>query len=105
VIRVGDLLAGIIQDVRAGTDPGRIGARFHRTIRSAAVQACGQLREEHGIRSVVFSGGVWQNGLLLELTASALREAGFAVYTHQRVPANDGGLALGQAVVAAAKEA
>ncbi len=62
------------------------------------------MRAARGIREVVLSGGVWQNALLLALAMDALQEAGFEVYTHRRVPANDGGLALGQVLVAAAKE-
>jgi hydrogenase maturation protein HypF len=103
-IRVRDLLAAVIRDVRAGDPPGVIGARFHNAVRSIALQSAERVRLDRGINEVVLSGGVWQNALLLELTADALREAGFAVYTHRRVPANDGGLALGQAVVAANTE-
>jgi hydrogenase maturation protein HypF len=104
-IRVGELLSAAIEDVRTGLPAGRVGARFHRTLRSIAVDACKAVHADRGIRAVVLSGGVWQNSLLLELTAGSLREGGFEVYTHRRVPPNDGGLALGQVVVAAAKEA
>jgi hydrogenase maturation protein HypF len=104
-IRIGELLAAVIRDARKGEDAGRIGARFHNTVRSMAVRAAQTVRGARGIRGVVLSGGVWQNALLMEKTAGALQKAGFAVYTHRRVPANDGGLALGQAVIAAAKEA
>jgi hydrogenase maturation protein HypF len=104
-IGVGGLLSAAVDDVRAGLPAARIGARFHRTVRSIAVDACRAVRAERGLDSVVLSGGVWQNELLLGLAAESLHEAGFAVYTHRRVPPNDGGLALGQAVVAAAKEA
>jgi hydrogenase maturation protein HypF len=104
-IRVRDLLAAVIRDVRAGEPSGCIGARFHNTVCSIAVKSAQAVRASRGIREVVLSGGVWQNALLLERTADALQEAGFEVYTHRRVPANDGGLALGQAAVAAAMEA
>jgi hydrogenase maturation protein HypF len=103
-IRVRDLLAAVIRDVRAGVGADCIGARFHHTVRSIAMQSAQAVRASRGIRTVVLSGGVWQNGLLLELATGSLREAGFEVYTHRRVPANDGGLALGQAAVAAAME-
>jgi hydrogenase maturation protein HypF len=56
--------------------------------------------ERSGVRSVVMSGGVFQNGYLVERAAAVLEARGFSVYTHQRVPANDGGIALGQAVLA-----
>lgn len=103
-IRVGGLLAALIRDVRAGSPAGAVGARFHRTVRTIAVRAAQTAAAESGIRGTALSGGVWQNALLLELSAGSLREAGFEVYTHRRVPPNDGGLALGQAAVAAAKE-
>ncbi len=103
-IRVRDLLAAVIGDVRAGVPADRIGARFHNTVRSIAVKSAQAVRAARGIRAVVLSGGVWQNALLLALAVDALQEAGFEVYTHRRVPANDGGLALGQAAIAAAME-
>jgi hydrogenase maturation protein HypF len=66
------------------------------------VGACRRLRERTGLGTVALSGGVWQNLLLLESTEYALEGAGFRVLVHHQVPANDGGLSLGQAAVAAA---
>lgn len=102
-IRIAGLLSGVIRDVRAGLAKGVIGGRFHRTVRSIAVRAAQAVRAERGIRQVVLSGGVWQNALLFGITAASLQEAGFEVYTHHQVPTNDGGLALGQVVVASAR--
>jgi len=102
-IRVAELLAAVIRDVRAGLPAGVVGSRFHRTVRSIAVAAAQAVRKQRGIGEVVLSGGVWQNALLLGITAASLRGAGFEVYTHHRVPTNDGGLALGQAAVASAR--
>jgi hydrogenase maturation protein HypF len=102
-IRVAELLAGVTRDVRAGVPAGVIGGRFHRTVRSIAVSAARAVRTGRGIRQVVLSGGVWQNALLFGISSAALQEAGFEVYTHHRVPTNDGGLALGQAVIASAR--
>jgi len=65
------------------------------------VECCQKLRAETGVKTVAFSGGVWQNRYLLERTYRQLREAGFEVLLHRQVPTNDGGLALGQALVAA----
>jgi hydrogenase maturation protein HypF len=59
------------------------------------------LSEETGIKTVVLSGGCFQNKLLTDLTVSLLAASGLACVTHRRVPCNDGGIALGQAVVAA----
>jgi hydrogenase maturation protein HypF len=81
---------------------GRIAARFHRGVASMVAALCADLRMETGITAVALSGGVWQNRTLLEESVRRLRGDGFEVYTHRQVPANDGGIALGQAVVAAA---
>ena len=62
--------------------------------------ACTRIRADDAINLVALSGGVFQNMLLLELTSELLDDAGFTVYRHSRVPTNDGGLALGQAVLA-----
>jgi hydrogenase maturation protein HypF len=64
---------------------------------------CVRARDETGLNEVALSGGVFQNVTLLERTLPLLREAGFTVHTHRLVPPNDGGLSLGQAVIAAAK--
>ena len=99
VIRLGVLLKHVIDDVRKNESVSVIGARFHHTICKMAVDASKRLREQTGIKEVALSGGVWQNQILLDLTRSALLKEDFVVYTHQLTPANDGGLALGQAVV------
>ena len=64
------------------------------------MQACRNLRAHSGVTEVVLSGGVWQNMTLLTRAEALLEQAGFAVYLHRQVPANDGGLALGQAMIA-----
>ena len=63
------------------------------------VAAAEQAHAQTGLTVAALSGGVFQNRLLLRLAREALREAGFEVLTHQQVPANDGGLSLGQAVI------
>jgi hydrogenase maturation protein HypF len=99
-IRLKELFSTIIQDVRANESAGVIGARFHRTVIAIAVDICKRARSSTGLNEVVLSGGVWQNQILLELVCSGLRQEKFTVYSHKQVPTNDGGLALGQAVVA-----
>jgi hydrogenase maturation protein HypF len=103
VVRLRQLLAGIVRDVRANESVSLIGARFHKTLAEIAVEFCRRARNSTGLGDVVLSGGVWQNQILLDLVRDGLRQAGFAVYSHRRVPTSDSGLALGQAVVAAAQ--
>ena len=103
VIRVDALLRQIIEDVRKNRSAALIGARFHRTLGQMAVDVSKRVREQTGVREVALSGGVWQNQVLLDLTRSALLKEDFVVFTHRLTPANDGGLALGQAVVANAR--
>jgi hydrogenase maturation protein HypF len=100
VITVKDLLATVISDVRLQKSSEMIAARFHRTVAEMAVELCRQARQSTGLDEVALSGGVWQNRILLDLVRSGLKQDGFAVYFHQQVPTNDGGLALGQAAIA-----
>jgi hydrogenase maturation protein HypF len=65
--------------------------------------ACRRLCAETGLRRVALSGGVFQNALLLERVDALLRDSGLEVYSNRSVPANDGGISLGQALVAAAR--
>jgi hydrogenase maturation protein HypF len=90
-----------VQDLRAGIGLPRMAARFHNGLAAAMVEVARRARAETGLGCVALSGGVWQNVVLLELALTGLERAGFEVILHRRVPANDGGLALGQAVVAA----
>jgi hydrogenase maturation protein HypF len=99
-IKVKELFNAILHDIRAREPAGMIGARFHRTIEHLAVDVCKQAREQTSLNEVALSGGVWQNRVLLNLVRDGLEEEGFVVYFHKQVPTNDGGLALGQAVIA-----
>lgn len=100
-----DLLRALVEDVRAGTPREIVAARFHNGMAEAIVTVCDIIRDEHELNTVVLSGGVFQNVLLLERASQRLEKRGFRVLTHSRVPANDGGIALGQAVIAAASDA
>jgi hydrogenase maturation protein HypF len=102
VIDPGPIVRGVVEDLRAGVPVPAIAARFHRTVVAAIREVCDRLRQATGLRRVVLSGGVFQNVTLLEAARGALERAGFEVFTHHLVPPNDGGLALGQAVVAGA---
>ncbi|MEM9189395.1 MAG: carbamoyltransferase HypF [Myxococcota bacterium] len=94
----------LLGDLWAKVDPALIAARFHRGFADVLVRLVDQARGRTGIETVALSGGCFQNKVLLELVADGLRGAEFRVLTHRRVPPNDGGLALGQAAVAAARE-
>lgn len=97
------VLAQILADLGAGVPVGRIAARFHHAVAALIADVCARLASQHGLREVALSGGVFQNVTLLGRTLTLLRAAGFDVLTHQLVPPNDGGLALGQAVIACAR--
>jgi hydrogenase maturation protein HypF len=89
--------------VLRGTTTSRMSSRFHNGLANMVAAVAARLSEEVGARRVVLSGGVWQNITLLRRTLSLLQDADLAVYLHTQVPTNDGGIALGQAVVAAAR--
>jgi hydrogenase maturation protein HypF len=100
VIETGGIIVGAVDDVLAGRPVGERAAAFHRTMAEVIVAGCAQIRQASGVRAVALSGGTFQNVLLLEQVVESLTRQGFLVYRHRRVPANDGGLALGQAVLA-----
>jgi hydrogenase maturation protein HypF len=89
----------LVADVRTGTPAGVLSARFHNGIASLSAQVCASLSRETGLREVALSGGVWQNLSLLERTIRRLQEQGLTVLLHRQVPANDGGISLGQAII------
>jgi hydrogenase maturation protein HypF len=101
LIDPGPALRALVADYRNGVPAPRIAARFHNGVADMIRDICQVARDATGIKSVVLSGGVFQNATLHRLTVPRLEAAGFAVYTHRLVPPNDGGLALGQAAIAA----
>jgi len=90
------LIRAVMADARVGTEPGKISARFH----NALVQSIIDVARLVGESRVVLTGGCFQNRYLTETAVTGLQEAGFRPYWHQRVPPNDGGIGLGQAVAA-----
>ena len=100
VIRTGNLIECIIQDVFKNTPVQIIAAKFHKTMAEIIIQTCKLIGKKTGIKTVALSGGVFQNRLLLNIAIDRLEKEGFAVLSHRNVPCNDGGLALGQAVIA-----
>ena len=97
------VLRSIVHDVGAGEAIGVIAARFHRSVAEAIVGTSERVRSRTGLTTVALSGGVFQNVTLTQITRAALIERNFEVLLHRLVPPNDGGLALGQAVIAAAR--
>ncbi len=95
-----DLVLAVERDVNAGLDPAEISAGIHRGLVYAATSAVQLASERSGVRTVVLSGGVFQNVFLLETLAADLARRGFRVLVPQRLPPNDGGLAYGQVAVA-----
>ena len=103
-VRAADLLHGIIDDLTSGVPAPVIAARFHHGVAAVIEAGCLAMRDRYGLGTAALSGGVFQNLLLLNATVSRLEECGFRVLVHSRVPCNDGGISLGQAVVAAARD-
>ena len=89
----------------AGESAPALAAAFHASLAALVGASCRAAREKTGVSTVALSGGVFQNTLLLRLVERNLRESGFHVLRHRLIPANDGGLSLGQAVCAAARAA
>ncbi len=94
------MMRSVVDDHRAGRMRPDIAATFHRSLAFAAAAVCREIRSESGFDRVVLSGGSFQNRLLSEEILTQLEADGFRVFTHRLVPPNDGGLALGQAMIA-----
>jgi hydrogenase maturation protein HypF len=94
------LIEALLSDRKAGLNLPRIAAKFH----NALANWIGAVADTTDVRDVVLSGGVFQNAYLTVRASTLLEERGFRVFTHHQVPANDGGISLGQAVLAGAFE-
>jgi hydrogenase maturation protein HypF len=94
------LIQGVVEDYRNGIAKSVIACKFHHSIKEIILDIAHRLRKQNGLRDIVLSGGVWQNIYLLNITQTALEQEGFKVITHHLVPANDGGISLGQAAIA-----
>jgi hydrogenase maturation protein HypF len=99
-----DLVRAAAEDLQAGVPPPVIAARLHNGVAALIARACLLLRERSGLGTVALSGGVFQNLFLLNALVHLLEQDNFRVLTHRRVPPNDGGISLGQAAVAAARD-
>lgn len=95
------IIQSIVKDWRLKVNKSIISAKFHNTIARVCTEACKNIRNVNGIASVALSGGVWQNITLLAKTKYLLEKESFSVLIHRQVPTNDGGISLGQLLIAA----
>lgn len=95
------LLLSLAEQRASGSGKAALAYGFHSRLSEAVLAGCNYCRQVSGLSRVVLSGGVFQNRLLTDLVYTRLAQAGFEVFLHRLVPPNDGGLALGQAAVAA----
>jgi hydrogenase maturation protein HypF len=100
IILLHDLIAGVADDILKGCRAATVSMRFHNTIATVTRDVCLKIKEHTGLGTVALSGGCFQNRLLLSKVMALLRQSGFKVLIHKNVPANDGGISLGQAVIA-----
>jgi len=96
-----DIVGQILEDLQKGTPVATISSRFHQTVADFTLGVCKEIRQKEGLNKVVLSGGVFQNRLLLKRILGGLRKNRFEPYFHRRVPTNDAGISLGQAIIAA----
>ncbi len=94
------IIQGVVRDMENRVSPAVISARFHRTVIDMAAALCRKIRQDSGLNRVALSGGVFQNALLLKGLIRQLSADRFTVFSHALVPANDGGISLGQAIFA-----
>jgi hydrogenase maturation protein HypF len=98
-VDVKPMIASLLEDIKQSVPKPILSARFHNGVADMVEEVCGRMRKDTGVRDVALSGGVWQNTTLMKRTVNGLRRDGFRVYIHNQVPTNDGGIALGQALV------
>ncbi len=94
------MIEAIVGDVLRAVPISEVAAAFHNALANAIVEVCQQIRRSDNLKRVCLSGGTFQNLFLLERAVRGLRQSGFEVFLHSQVPPNDGGIALGQAVIA-----
>jgi hydrogenase maturation protein HypF len=100
IIQLKEQFLAIIHDLQHGVSKAQISAKFHNSVSQMILDLCQVIARTTGIKQVTLSGGVFQNRLLLRTVVPLLKKQGFLVFTHRQVPTNDGGISLGQAVVA-----
>jgi hydrogenase maturation protein HypF len=103
IVDTRQVIQEIIEDLKEEVSRSLISAKFHNTVSNFTLDICKGIRKKEGLDKVVLSGGVFQNRFLLVRTLDILSAEGFEPFFHRRVPTNDGGISLGQAVIAASK--
>jgi hydrogenase maturation protein HypF len=96
------IVCGVARDMEKRRNPAEISAKFHLTLIRLFSELCKVIRDDSGLNRIVLSGGVFQNSIFLTGLIESLEEKGFDVFSHSQVPTNDGGISLGQALIAAA---
>jgi hydrogenase maturation protein HypF len=104
LLRGTDLIRAVVEDLSDNVPIGTIAARFNNALAQMIADACRIVHSRSGHNTVALSGGVFQNMLLFNRTVRTLKEQGFRVLTHHNVPTNDGGISLGQAAIAIARD-
>jgi hydrogenase maturation protein HypF len=102
-ISVRPIIRAVVEDLQKGVPVNEISTRFHLSLVQGFTELCARVREETALNRVVLSGGVFQNAIIADGLKNGLQRKGFQVYSHSAVPTNDGGICLGQAVVAASR--
>lgn len=100
IVRLKDLIHAVVEDLAEGSSQASISVKFHNSIAQMTGDMCRMIAESTGLCQVTLTGGVFQNRLLLRKTVALLEDLGLQVFVHRQVPCNDGGISLGQAVVA-----
>jgi hydrogenase maturation protein HypF len=101
VLDARETIRAVVADLESGAEPATVAVRMHAGVARGTAAACAAVCSERGLDTVVLSGGVFQNRLLLEATTTELDRLGLRVLRPERLPPNDGGIAYGQAAVAA----
>lgn len=103
IIKADAVIKHAVEDLLDGRAPGEVSAKFQTGVARLIATVARRVREERRLNRVCLSGGVFQNVFLLERACRQLRQDGFEVFTHGRVPPNDGGISFGQAAIANAR--
>jgi hydrogenase maturation protein HypF len=104
IIRLRELLAAVADDILGRCSTPAVSMRFHNTVAAMTRDTCLKIKAQSGLGTVALSGGCFQNRLLLSKVTALLRQSGFKVLIHKNVPANDGGISLGQAAIAGSSQ-